>query len=113
MNTALLLEVVQGKKHWRELPTHGVDVRFYAGKWKFPPSIGEPLRPSLQDLVQGMRASLHDPAALAEWAQFILAASDFIELESLGDRGEQLQECLWDLSRGQVEKAVAMVASEK
>ncbi len=113
--TTALLKVVQGKLHWRELRKYGVDVQHYADRWTFGPTHCEPLHATSDDLIQGVRMLLGEPVAISEWARFILAAASIIELDTVesDERGNQLIECLWDLSRGDMQKAKELADSDR
>jgi hypothetical protein len=53
------------------------------------------------DLAEGIVNLQNDPAALSEWASFILAVSESFVLEDqLSDRCDRLLSCIWDLAFG-------------
>lgn len=64
----------------------------------------------MQDLIEGMCTLLPDQATITEWAQFILAASDLINLEALDD--ESILECLWDLSIGRTNRVADLLRAQ-
>lgn len=60
-----------------------------------------PLAVCAADLAEGILNLKNDPAALTEWAGFILTASEFFKLEDeLSEFWDRLLCCIWDLSFG-------------
>jgi len=60
-----------------------------------------PLAVSETDLAEGILNLKNDQAALAEWANFILTASELFKLEDgVSDFWDRLLGCIWELSFG-------------
>lgn len=61
-----------------------------------------PLAVSETDLAEGILNLKDDQAALTEWANFVLTASELFKLEDgVSDYWDRLLSCIWELSFGQ------------
>ena len=112
MNTttahAAILDVVRGNASWASLRGYGIDVRRIPGerRWEFGAYNGEPVLVSEADVVEGIKKQLANEDSIAEWAQFVLAASDLINLDELDDSRGGLLDCLWKISDGELDCAL-------
>lgn len=108
--TTALLNVIRGEARWPSLQEVGFDVSRTDGEWSFGPPRGDPLQPSVQDLRQAL-THLSSPD-LDEWASFILAASNLVDLTVVGndEDGAEIIERLWDIA---FSKSPGALPSEK
>lgn len=106
-NTAAILDVVRGNAHWTTLRDCGIDVRRVAAanRWEFATYDCDPVVVSEADVVQGIKKQIGNEELLSEWAQFVLAASDLVDVAKLGDSDGGLLDCLWEISDGNLECA--------
>jgi len=104
--TSAILGVVRGNVHWRTLRTHGIDIRL-SGKntWEFGAYSGEPVLVSADDILQGIEQQIDDETRILEWARFVLAASDLVNLDRVDDSEGELLDCIWDISYGKLDCA--------
>lgn len=109
MNTTAvaLLNVVRGNDDWPILLEYAVDIRHiaYENRWEFGVYAGEPVIISESDVVEGIKKKIDNKHSITTWAQFLLAASDLIDMENLNDAEGGLLDCLWAISDGDLECA--------
>src|SRR4051794_30724565 len=102
---AVALAVVRGERPIADLADVGIHMTFGSQSAVVKPS-PVVVSPTVTDVVAGIRAYQHDPAALRRWGLFMMAAScvdfDLIEDDPLGD---DVIEAVWDASfSGQVDE---------
>ena len=102
---AAILDVVRGKAEWASLLAYGVDIRHFPRerRWEFGAYDAEPVVVTEPDVVEGINRQIADEGLIAEWAQFLLAASDLIDLDKLSDSEAGLLDCLWEISDGKLD----------
>ena len=99
----LILNVVRGIEPWTVLRKFGVHRnRNYCNgnQWHFEPYHGDPISPTIDDLIMGFKNHLNDMAALQEWASFMRVDSEFTDFEAIHNdpREEEIIDCLWQAS---------------
>ena len=102
---AAILDVVRGKTEWASLLDYGVNMRHFPNerRWEFDAYDGDPVVVTEPDVVEGINRRIADRRLIAEWAQFILAASDLIDVEKLNDSEGGVLDCLWEISEGKLD----------
>lgn len=94
-NDATLLAVVRGERPLADLPQTTFVTRHVTGIACGPVPV------SASDLAEGIVNLKHDPAALADWANFVLSASDcFAVDDDAREYWDRLIARVWELAFG-------------
>ncbi len=117
----LLLAVIRGQLPLRALHEAGISVDFEfsggeSGERRISVRAGSAIKvsPKPIDIANGLLAYRNQPEELRDWAAFVLAASDIIDLSSLEEwpEGDELLSGVWDASfEGRFKPETERVAS--
>lgn len=111
---AVVLGVVRGQRELTDLDKIGIGMTRRGGALVFGDPKGLVVRVSPVDIARGLVAHAWDRTALQTWAEFVLAASSYLELNLEEEPyGSSLLAALWDASDGQPISAAALLIAKE
>jgi len=99
VDAATLRAILRGELPIEALETTSIRIGCYGAKTA--PTALRSLRIGARDIAEGLAKVNDDPVRLAEWARFVLVASEHFAFEDeKSDYADRLVACIWNLAFG-------------
>jgi len=109
----VVLGVIKGELPLSTLEEIGVHVTFREQSCEINTEVPIIVNPSASDVAHGLLTYLSNPDELAQWALFLMGASQIVDFEALEShpQGDALVSALWDASfEGRINEEAIKIA---